>query len=293
MMLLRALALVLSCQLVSGCYRSLELPSPPTKPAHHEPIRDAGRAEEPDALVDAATNDVSKVEAGSGDGSATDAGESTWDPQPRWILNDDLENARDLGGVPLRAGAAVAHGELFRGPPLRPLTEAGCDEFARLGIRTVVDLRIATERDSSPESSCVTDRARLVLAPLPVPYGVSPSDYIADLDTFESIARVFEVLGDPAAYPVYFHCTWGRDRTGVLAAVILRALGASRADIMKEYALSNASVGAYPASLEAVLDVIEQRSGIASYLAAAGVRREQVDVLRARVVQSVEHPSQD
>jgi protein-tyrosine phosphatase len=94
---------------------------------------------------------------------------------------------------------------------------------------------------------------------MPIPYNVSPADYVADLNASASIAAAFTVLGDPAAYPVYIHCTYGRDRTGVLAAVILSALGAKRADILQEYLISQRTVGATPASLTAVLDEIELR----------------------------------
>jgi len=63
---------------------------------------------------------------------------------------------------------------------------------------------------------------------------VSPQDYVADLHATESVATAFGVLGDVAAYPVYFHCVYGRDRTGVLAAVILLALGATRESVLAE-----------------------------------------------------------
>ena len=209
---------------------------------------------------------------------------STWEPRPTWILGEELENARDLGGVPLGDGHSVAKNAVFRGPPLAQLSAAGCAEFARLGIRTVIDLRIASERTAVPEADCVLDNAAVVTTPLPVPYNVSPSDYIADLNEIDSIAAAFERLGDPTAYPIYLHCTWGRDRTGVIVAVILRALGASHADILKEYMLSSATVGAYPRSLEAVLAAIEEGGGIEAYLASAGVSGEQLATLRARAV---------
>jgi protein-tyrosine phosphatase len=186
--------------------------------------------------------------------------------------------------VPLGDAGSVAKNAVFRGPPLSQLSASGCAEFARLGIRTVIDLRVASERTSVPEADCVLDKAAVVNAPLPVPYNVSPSDYIADLNEVDSIAAAFDALGDPAAYPIYLHCTWGRDRTGVLVAVILRALGASHADILKEYLLSSATVGAYPRSLEAVLVAIEEGGGIEAYLASAGVSGEQLATLRARAV---------
>jgi protein tyrosine phosphatase (PTP) superfamily phosphohydrolase (DUF442 family) len=231
-----------------------------------------------------------RVEAGprssaSAPGGEPDAGsDDAACHKGRRILVDEILNARDLGGVPLRDAERVGCGALFRGPPLAALTSAGCAEFAELGIRTVIDLRIDSESSAVPETVCVERQANLIRAPMPVPYDVSAAAYIADLDTTASVAAAFRALGDASAYPIYFHCTWGRDRTGVLGAVILLALGATRADILQEYLLSRGTVGAYPASLEAMLDEIERRGGIERYLSSAGITPEQVNALRAQVV---------
>lgn len=256
----------------AGCLNDPE-DLPPPRRRSPEVTRTPG-ADEVDA---SATDAGDATDAAASDSTSND---STWQPQPRWILADEIENARDLGGVPIGGGAELRAGQLFRGPPLTPLTAAGCAEFRKLGIRTVIDLRIAEEREIKPEAPCVQDSASIVIAPLPVPYNVSPADYVADLDAAKSMVTLFERLGDPNAYPIYFHCTWGRDRTGVATAVLLRALGASRADILKEYLLSESSVGAYPESLRAVLDVIEQRGGIEAQLARLGVPSERVATLR-------------
>jgi hypothetical protein len=198
------------------------------------------------------------------------------------VLACDVTNARDLGGVPLSSAGGVACGALFRGPPLADLSPGGCAEAARLGLRTIIDLRTADERLARADDDCVA--ARRVLAPLPIPYGVSPADYLADFDAKESMALVFRTLGDAAAYPIYFHCTYGRDRTGVVAAAALLALGASRQDVMREYVLSMPTVGAFPESLAAVLDEIERRGGIDAALRGAGVTDADLAGLRARAV---------
>ena len=67
------------------------------------------------------------------------------------------------------------------------------------------------------------------------------------------MAEALRALADPDAYPIYFHCTYGRDRTGVLAAVVLLALDAPREAILDEYVLSKATVGAYPESLQEMM----------------------------------------
>jgi protein-tyrosine phosphatase len=204
----------------------------------------------------------------------------------RTILAGHVENARDLAHIPLAPGKRVAAATLFRGPPLAALSDEACAEVAALQLRTVIDLRVDSEVSLKPDAPCALQGAQLVAAALPIPYNVSATDYIADLDASASIAVVFEVLGDPARYPVYFHCTWGRDRTGILAAVILRALGADDAAIMQDYLVSLDSVGAYPASLEAALAEIEARGGVEAYLAAAGVTTSQLEALRARATES-------
>lgn len=217
--------------------------------------------------------------------------ESAQIPNGKGILIGEVENARDLGGTPLADGS-VAFDTLFRGPPLSQLSAAGCAELSGRGLRTIVDLRIESERVAEPETPCALEQASVVLAPLPVPYEVSPENYVADLNSRESIGQVFRTLADDNAYPVYIHCTWGRDRTGVVAALILTALGASRPDIMQEYLLSRRTVGAYPHSLEAMLDELERQGGIEAYLDAAGIDETQRATLRAHAV-ALSEPASD
>ena len=231
-----------------------------------------------DAGVDAGGDDAG-VDGGGDDGGG---GRACRRSEPVFVC--EVPNARDLGGTPVGSGAAVACGAVYRGPPLAGLSSEGCRVFETLGIRTVIDLRIEGERDLVPEAACVANVANIVSAPMPIPYTVSAADYIADLDAKTSLAAAFAALGDPAAYPIYIHCTWGRDRTGVLAAVILSALGATRADIIQEYLISQQTVGAFPASLTAVLDEIELRGGIEAVLTAAGVTPAQLAMLRARAI---------
>lgn len=197
------------------------------------------------------------------------------------VLGADLSNARDLVGTPLSPSGAVACGVAFRGPPLS-LSRDGCADAAELGIHTVLDLRIEGERLGAPDADCVGTRQ--VLAPLPVPYGLGPTDYLNDLHATASMAVAFHAFGDPEAYPIYFHCTFGRDRTGVVAAVLLLALGATRDGVMAEYLLSGPNVGAYPESLDAVLDEIEQRGGVETVLRDLGITSAELAVMRARLV---------
>ena len=201
--------------------------------------------------------------------------------QSPWLLLDKVPNVRQLGGIPLANGGVVACDRIYRGSALSWMTEEGCSQFAAVGVKTVVDLRSESEQ-TSPAATCVLERARLVSAPMPIPYNVSPEDYLAVLYTAPSMQTLFAVLADPAAYPVYYHCLYGKDRTGIVTAVILSALGASRQTIQEEYALSGeAGYSYYPASLDAVLDEFERLGGVDAYLRVVGVPAEHVQAMRA------------
>lgn len=169
---------------------------------------------------------------------------------------------------------SIACGKIFRGAV--PSSSAVCDSE----LKTVIDLRVPSERQSVPDAACLADR--MVLAPMAIPYNVSAADYLADLDEAASVRAVFEVLGDESRYPVFFHCTYGRDRSGVVAALVLLALGASREEIMRDYLRSTESgLSVTPASLDAVLNRIEERGGIDAQLALSGVPPAAVATLRA------------
>jgi protein-tyrosine phosphatase len=201
-----------------------------------------------------------------------------WSP---WILVGAVPNARQLGGIPLVGGGAVACDRIYRGSSLASLASERCDQFASMGIKTVIDLRSVGEQTSGL-ADCVIQQSNFVSAPLPIPYSLSPDDYLAILYTAPSMRTVFAVLADTTAYPVYYYCLYGRDRTGVLTAVILSALGASRQTIEDEYALTREAGFSYaPASLDAVLDEIDRIGGIDAYFRAVGVPDEHVQAVRA------------
>jgi hypothetical protein len=260
--------------------------------------RDSMR-ESADAEADVPALDVSwPVDRGS-DGEPRDDGAGlgvdgvTSCSSSSWILVGAVPNARQLGGIPLVGGGVVACDSIYRGSSLASLPSDRCGQFASMGIKTLIDLRSVDEQTSVP-ASCVTQHTSLVSAPLPIPYSVSPADYLAILYTAPSMRTVFAVLADRTAYPVYYYCLYGKDRTGVLTALILTALGASRQTIQDEYALSDeAGMISAPKSLEAVLDEIDRIGGIDAYFRVVGVPAEQVRALRANLVLNPQKASAD
>ena len=199
------------------------------------------------------------------------------------VLVGAVANARDLGGIS-GANGPIQCGQLYRSAAPANLSSEGCASMEMLGIATVIDLRVEEEREARPDAACLTAQAELLLAPLPIPYGVSPAEYVADFESDESIRRIFDQLADPAAYPLLFHCTYGRDRTGVVTALILLALGVSREAIMADYQrTAESGLSITPGSLSAVLDEVASRGGIEAHLAALGVSPAALATLRSRM----------
>lgn len=255
-----------------GCSDALPL-------APLEPVEAAGTGGTSGGSAGTGGSSASGAASGGGGSSGSAGGNASCAPSTVVLEEEGIQNARDLGGIPLEGGRSVKCGMLFRGPPLT-LTPNGCGSFEELGVRVVVDLRQEHERAGRQDADCTKDDETLIAAPLPIPYQVSPENYIADLDTLDSMAPIFHALGTEAGYPMYFHCTWGRDRTAVVAGVILSALGASREAIMTDYMVSARTVGAYPASMEATLDELERRGGVEAYYAELGVTPEELAFLR-------------
>jgi len=251
-------------------------------------VSENGHADDDEIIVDSGT----VVHRGSTpDGTTSDKEDAVIDRETyeclpgQQILTDEVSNARDLGGTPIGNEATVRCGMIFRGPMLVSLTQHACNEFTHLGIRTVIDLRTSSELNSYPEANCTEELARVVRAPLPTPYAVSPDDYIADLYATDSMAIAFRVLGDESAYPIYIHCVYGRDRAGVLAAVILLTLGATRDRVLAEYQLSKAGgITTYPVSMNAVLDEIDRIGGVETYLSLIGISKNEIASLRSQMI---------
>ena len=191
----------------------------------------------------------------------------------RHLVFDGTFNFRDLGRYRTADGRLVRERTLFRSGALDHLSSAVADEVVeRLGVRTVIDLRYpdGTEADSTalgplPARPGVRHVPLPLLPPrvegrvtsevLDAAHGPGPSGgrYFGYLDfAAPAITGALAVLAEPAAYPAIIHCTAGKDRTGVLTALLLDTLGVPPETIVDDYALSNASLPALIAHLRAM-----------------------------------------
>ena len=181
--------------------------------------------------------------------------------QRRTIEVDGAFNFRDLGGIDAVDGRPLATGRLYRSAALDALTDRGLATVQRLGIRTVIDLRSAHEVEHhgrfpyervpvqwihlpagmGPPSDPDDGRARAILDH-PDPLGQVIRSMVTDQR--EDVAQALRLLAQPTTPPVVFHCTSGKDRTGVLAALVQLIAGAGLDDVLADFEYSARAVEA-------------------------------------------------
>lgn len=170
-------------------------------------------------------------------------------------------NFRDLGGYRTAEGRIVRRGTVFRSAHLGSLTTEDRAALGQLGVRTIVDLRGVNEAAETPHCIDGVD-CRVVGAHIEPGVGEKIRGAVADgsatphlmmqflTDHYRDYPRrcapgfrtLFATLNDGTHRPLVFHCTAGKDRTGVLLGLVMDVVGVSADDIATEYGLSDASV---------------------------------------------------
>jgi protein-tyrosine phosphatase len=156
-------------------------------------------------------------------------------------------NLRDVGGYPA-AGGTVRTGLLLRGDALHRLDDAARAVLAGLPVRTVLDLREDFEVRLSPDA---LDGTGIAVLRLPVfrvvgdSFGKSPEDlttlYEHMVDACGPVlAQAVAHVATASAHPVLVHCSAGKDRTGVVVALVLSLLGVADEVIAEDYHLTSA-----------------------------------------------------
>jgi hypothetical protein len=171
---------------------------------------------------------------------------------PRRLPLVGAYNFRDLGGYPTADGGTTRWRQLYRSDTLHDLTDADLATLRGIGLRTIIDLRTPAELESTGRGPLEEhDIAYLHLSVIQEATAQDPVllPPLAELDLsfvylhwLESSPRAFvealTALGNPESYPAVFHCAAGKDRTGVLAALVLDIVGVERKVIVEDYALT-------------------------------------------------------
>ena len=188
----------------------------------------------------------------------------------RHIPLEGAVNFRDLGGYETTDGRKIRWRTLFRADGLSRLTDQDRAAIRQLGVATVIDLRSSHEVAGGrfpvedipvgfhhfPLLEDVPDPDQFTYTP-----GLLASSYRAmTRDAGPQIAEILSIVARRHAHPVIVHCTAGKDRTGVLVAVLLGVLGVPESTIIDDYALSGQAMAAlrqklierYPAGREVI-----------------------------------------
>lgn len=174
---------------------------------------------------------------------------------------DQAHNFRDLGGYRTRQGQQIKWGMIYRTDKLSSLSEEDQRYLQRLEVRRIVDFRSDEERNSAPHSLGEDSAARIDAMPITVEAAqielvtarlqkddVSVDDVAALLvdANKEMVLRFTPVyrqwlhsLLDEQHYPQLFHCTAGKDRTGLAAALLMHLLDVPEDTIMEDYLATN------------------------------------------------------
>jgi protein-tyrosine phosphatase len=231
-------------------------------------------------------------------------------------------NLRDVGGYPAQGGT-IRWGVLFRSGGLQRLDDEGRAALLALGLRTVLDLREEAERVSGPDAVTGTG-----LAEVHVPVYQGATSHVATLPALPTLEQLYLLmledcaaglvaavreLARPGALPGLVHCAAGKDRTGLVVALVLSALGVPDDVVAEDYGLTSRHLPAEflavttvpdddvdperaallraiyqqspPPVMRAVLDALRIRHGGArGYLLTAGLAAAELDQLRAALV---------
>ena len=241
--------------------------------------------------------------------------------RPRFA-RDGIFNVRDLGGLRSGDGRQVATGRLVRADALHR-ARSTADDLRRYGVVRVLDLRDERERDE--EGVLGSPGIEVVHLPVLDPAFDWVDDSHDDFDTMlahryqvilesfpdrfaEAVGAVVEVVAKGSSGAVAYHCAVGKDRTGLLTALLLGLLGVPDETVIDDYTRSGVAVAvqvswlwsmgypaghvaeehlenglwsARPETMRRTLDWLAgEHGGAASYMRSAGLDDDQIEALR-------------
>ena len=249
-------------------------------------------------------------------------------PETRDLVWDGCLNVRDLGGLPTTDGGETRSGAVVRADSVRLLSDDGWRALVDYGIGLVIDLRGDHEREEDPPAELPVEVVHVpfmeasdeaweeIAEELEAATTAAPDDAAATRDAYliflerfkDNVAASVRAVAHAPQGGVVIHCVGGKDRTGLLTALLLHVAGVDEATIARDYALSEERlrerhepwfeaaeseeelqrlrrIAQTPAeSMLGVFAELERRyGGVEEYLRATGVSDEELELVRARL----------
>jgi protein tyrosine/serine phosphatase len=246
-------------------------------------------------------------------------------PRSRDLVWDGCLNVRDLGGHRTEDGGETRYRAVVRADSIRQLTDAGWATAVDYGVGTIVDLRMDVELEADPPAEFPVDVVHVPIfqdddeetfteveaaATAAPDYAAATREvYLVFLERFRNnVAGAIAAVARAPEGAVVVHCMGGKDRTGLVTALLLRLAGVDNEQIAADYALSEERlqprhaawleeagteaererirrIAATPAeSMVGVLEELERRYGsVEAYLRAGGLTEEDLRLARDRL----------
>lgn len=231
---------------------------------------------------------------------------------------EGAHNVRDMGGLPVKGGGQTAWHRFLRSDFLTDLTKADVELLLDYGVTTIIDLRSFAEVEKEPDSPLLCKQVKYYAIPFMQedlsPEGQSQNKrkilnlselYVFLLEQKAVIKQLFECIEDAPNGCILFHCTAGKDRTGVLAMLLLMLSGTDKQDCQTNYMQSfinlsrkekfmkiknseyNSLIMSEPDSLEAAYDIVAGwNGGIEGFLKDCGITAECIARVKARCIEA-------
>ncbi len=230
-------------------------------------------------------------------------------------------NARDLGGYETEDGRETRWGTVVRSDSPAALTEAGRAALAGYGVRAIVDLRLPAELADDPNPFAepgdhgITYTNVSFIDPAAAPpdaVSTLAEDYLQMLDRYrQGVAEAMAAIARAPDGAVLIHCAAGKDRTGLISALLLGLVDVPADTIAADYAMTaellrprerrwleslppeeraerEAMLARYAPTAEIMLQVLEglgeRYGGVEPYLRSTGLGQDDLDRLRDRLV---------